>query len=59
MLIAHQAVLRAILAYFMDKPLSDLPYIKVPLHTLIKITPVAYGCQVQMALITMHLRISM
>ena len=28
-LIAHQAVLRAILAYFMDKPLSELPYIKV------------------------------
>ena len=47
MLIAHQAVLRAILAYFMDKPLSDLPYIKVPLHTLIKITPCASGCEVE------------
>ena len=46
-LIAHQAVLRAILAYFMDKPLSDLPYIKVPLHTLIKITPCASGCEVE------------
>ena len=45
-LIAHQAVLRGILAYFMEKPLSELPYIKVPLHTLIKITPVAYGCEV-------------
>ena len=44
--IAHQAVLRCILAYFMEKHLSDLPYIKVPLHTLIKITPVAYGCEV-------------
>ena len=30
----------------MEKPLSELPYIKVPLHTLIKITPVAYGCEV-------------
>ena len=46
MLIAHQAVLRGILAYFLDKPLSELPYIKVPLHTLIKITPVASGCEV-------------
>ena len=46
-LIAHQAVLRGILAYFLDKPLSELPYIKVPLHTLIKITPVASGCEVQ------------
>ena len=45
-LIAHQAVLRCIMAYFMEKPLSELPYIKVPLHTLIKITPVAYGCEV-------------
>ena len=45
-LIAHQAVLRGILAYFLDKPLSELPYIKVPLHTLIKITPVASGCEV-------------
>ncbi|CAG2161700.1 unnamed protein product [Oppiella nova] len=23
-----------------------LPYLKVPLHTIIKLTPVAYGCQV-------------
>jgi len=46
-LIAHQAVLRAILAYFQDKPLTELPYIKVPLHTLIKITPVASGCEVE------------
>ena len=45
-LIAHQAILRGILAYFMEKPLTELPYIKVPLHTLIKITPVAYGCEV-------------
>ena len=44
--IGHQAVLRCLLAYFMEKPLSELPYIKVPLHTLIKITPVAYGCEV-------------
>jgi len=46
-LIGHQAVLRCILAYFMEKPLSELPYIHVPLHTLIKITPVAYGCEVE------------
>eukprot|EP00090_Calanus_glacialis_P047292 TRINITY_DN9740_c0_g1_i1.p1 TRINITY_DN9740_c0_g1~~TRINITY_DN9740_c0_g1_i1.p1 ORF type:complete len:496 (+),score=111.89 TRINITY_DN9740_c0_g1_i1:228-1715(+) len=46
-LIAHQAILRGILAYFMEKPLTELPYINVPLHTLIKITPVAYGCEVE------------
>eukprot|EP00088_Acartia_fossae_P071247 TRINITY_DN9746_c0_g1_i10.p1 TRINITY_DN9746_c0_g1~~TRINITY_DN9746_c0_g1_i10.p1 ORF type:complete len:484 (+),score=96.83 TRINITY_DN9746_c0_g1_i10:51-1502(+) len=46
-LIAHQAVLRCILAYFLEKPLSELPYISVPLHTLIKLTPVAYGCEIE------------
>merc|ERR1719348_966482 len=47
LLIAHQAVLRCILAYFTEKSLTELPYISVPLHTLIKITPVASGCEVE------------
>ena len=29
LLVAHQAVIRCILAYFLDKPLENLPYIKV------------------------------
>ncbi|KAL8569442.1 hypothetical protein ACOMHN_054157 [Nucella lapillus] len=28
-------------------PAQDLPYLKVPLHTVIKLTPVAYGCRVE------------
>lgn len=47
LLVAHQAVLRCILGYFLDKPVSGLPYIKVPLHTLIKLTPQAYGCEAE------------
>jgi 6-phosphofructo-2-kinase/fructose-2,6-biphosphatase 2 len=47
LIIAHQAVLRVILAYFLDKPLAQLPYIPVPLHTLIKLTPKAYECFVE------------
>ena len=31
-------------AYFHDMPQADLPYIKIPLHTVIKLTPKAYGC---------------
>jgi hypothetical protein len=31
-------------AYFHDLPQDDLPYIKIPLHTVIKLTPKAYGC---------------
>ena len=26
---------------------DELPYLKVPLHTVIKLRPVAYGCQVE------------
>ncbi len=48
LLVGHQAVLRCILCYFLDKPLDEVPYVKVPLHTLIKLTPVAYGCEVEM-----------
>lgn len=46
LIIGHQAVLRAILAYFLNKPHRELPYLKIPLHMLIQLTPRAYGCQV-------------
>jgi 6-phosphofructo-2-kinase/fructose-2,6-biphosphatase 2 len=36
--------LRSLYAYFMSLSQEELPYIKIPLHTLIKITPMAYGC---------------
>lgn len=45
LVIAHQAILRAIYAYFMDKPPDEIPYIEVPLHTVIQLTPTAYGCE--------------
>jgi broad specificity phosphatase PhoE len=47
MVICHQAVGRCLLAYFMDKDQGHLPYLNVPLHTVIKLTPVAYGCRVE------------
>lgn len=31
-------------AYFHNLPHADLPYIKIPLHTVIKLMPKAYGC---------------
>ncbi|KAJ3360876.1 Fructose-2,6-bisphosphatase, partial [Kappamyces sp. JEL0680] len=43
-IIAHQAVVRAIYAYFHGISHDDLPYVKVPLHTIIKLTPKAYKC---------------
>jgi len=43
--IAHQAVLRCLYAYFLDTELVDVPYLKVPLHTVIRLSPKAYGCE--------------
>ncbi|KAG7269266.1 hypothetical protein CRUP_024893, partial [Coryphaenoides rupestris] len=48
LVICHQAVMRCLLAYFLDKSADDLPYLKCPLHMVLKLTPVAYGCQVEM-----------
>ncbi|KAL7647596.1 UNVERIFIED_CONTAM: hypothetical protein RMT77_001196 [Armadillidium vulgare] len=47
LVVGHQAVLRCVLAYFLDKTGAELPYLKVPLHTIIKLTPQAYGCKVE------------
>ncbi|XP_054632083.1 6-phosphofructo-2-kinase/fructose-2,6-bisphosphatase 1 isoform X5 [Dunckerocampus dactyliophorus] len=47
LVICHQAVMRCLLAYFLDKPADELPYLKCPLHTVLKLTPIAYGCQVE------------
>ncbi|KAJ8323314.1 Fructose-2,6-bisphosphatase [Batrachochytrium dendrobatidis] len=45
LIIGHQAVLRCVYAYFLNIPHEELPYIKVPLHTVVKLTPKAYGCE--------------
>ncbi|XP_022693467.1 6-phosphofructo-2-kinase/fructose-2,6-bisphosphatase-like isoform X5 [Varroa jacobsoni] len=48
LVVGHQAVLRCLLAYFLDKNSDELPYLRVPLHTILKLTPMAYGCDLQM-----------
>lgn len=88
LVICHQAIMRCLLSYFLDKsageyysshkhslPVSwsnclvitlqfvinllitnfslvlvapdEMPYLKCPLHTVLKLTPVAYGCKVE------------
>ncbi|KAK3950177.1 6-phosphofructo-2-kinase-domain-containing protein [Pseudoneurospora amorphoporcata] len=47
LIISHQAVIRCIYAYFMQKTQEESPWVPVPLHTLIKLTPRAYGTEVQ------------
>ena len=38
LIISHQATLRCLMALLLDSPLAELPYMKVPLHTVIKVT---------------------
>jgi 6-phosphofructo-2-kinase/fructose-2,6-biphosphatase 2 len=42
-IVTHQAVLRCIYAYFLNMSQEQSPWMEVPLHTLIKLTPRAYG----------------
>lgn len=44
-IIAHQAVLRCLYAYFLDLPAEKIPYLSVPLHCMIELQPDAYGCK--------------
>lgn len=47
LIVAHNAVIRAIYAYFMGKSQEDCPYIDIPLHTVFKLTTRAYGVEEQ------------
>jgi len=44
LVVGHQAVLRCLYGYFLDIPLDEIPFLDVPLHTVIKLTPKAYRC---------------
>jgi 6-phosphofructo-2-kinase/fructose-2,6-biphosphatase 2 len=43
LIVTHQAILRCIYAYFMNVPQEKSPWMEVPLHTLIQLTPKAYS----------------
>ncbi|KAI0202519.1 6-phosphofructo-2-kinase [Astrocystis sublimbata] len=47
LIVTHQAILRCIYAYFMEKDQSRSPWMNVPLHCLIKLTPGAYSTDEQ------------
>lgn len=44
-IVAHQAVLRSLYGYFADKPVEQIPYIEIPLHTVIEIQMGAVGVE--------------
>jgi len=43
LLIAHQAVLRALYGYLAGKPQDECPHLAIPLHTVIQLTPTENG----------------
>lgn len=48
LVVSHQATLRVLYAYLTDKPPETCPDVLVPLHTVIELTPRAYGCELRM-----------
>jgi len=46
LVIAHQAIIRTILGYFVHSQIDQLPYLEVPLETVFRLTPKLYGCEV-------------
>eukprot|EP00698_Gefionella_okellyi_P015047 TRINITY_DN4216_c0_g1_i1.p1 TRINITY_DN4216_c0_g1~~TRINITY_DN4216_c0_g1_i1.p1 ORF type:complete len:482 (+),score=81.30 TRINITY_DN4216_c0_g1_i1:80-1525(+) len=45
LVIGHQAVNRALLAYFRSLAVDECPILEVPLHCVIELVPKAYGCE--------------
>jgi broad specificity phosphatase PhoE len=46
LVIAHQAVLRTIIAFFQGTSLEEIPTLEIPLHTVLKLTITPHGCDV-------------
>ena len=44
LVIAHNAVVRALYAYFTGVPPEQCPHLPIPLHTILQLHPHAYGC---------------
>jgi len=40
--VAHQAIIRCLYAYFSKHEIKEIPYISIPLHTVIKLIPGTY-----------------
>lgn len=47
LVVSHQAVLRCIIGFFMDKKREELPYMEVPLHTIIRVSSQGYNYKLE------------
>ena len=54
LIVSHQATLRVLYAYLTDKPPETCPEELIPLHTVIQLTPRAYGCECSAGACYMH-----
>lgn len=45
LIISHQATIRCMYAYFMGLSHEELPYARIPLHTIIELKPKAFSCE--------------
>lgn len=45
LIISHQATIRCMYAYFMGLSHEQLPYARIPLHTIIELRPKAFSCE--------------
>jgi len=43
--LGRRVALRALYAYIVDEPPEACPRLAMPLHTLLRLTPTAYGCE--------------
>ncbi|XP_015110998.1 6-phosphofructo-2-kinase/fructose-2,6-bisphosphatase isoform X1 [Diachasma alloeum] len=49
LVISHQAVLRCLIGFFLDKKPEELPYMEVPLHTILRVS--SYGFEYRLEFI--------
>uniref|UniRef100_A0A6B2L3P3 6-phosphofructo-2-kinase domain-containing protein n=1 Tax=Arcella intermedia TaxID=1963864 RepID=A0A6B2L3P3_9EUKA len=43
-IISHQATLRTLISYWINCPQVKIPYVEVPFHTVLCLTPTPHGC---------------
>ncbi len=47
LIVCHNAIVRVLLGYLSDMKREDVPHTEIPLHSIISLTPRAYGCEVE------------
>ena len=53
-IVAHQAILRVLFAYFMGFPREECVKVSIPLNTVIRITPTSSACEEERVLVLAH-----